>query len=56
MQIPLGNPTSEYPQPYATWAAIRTDADGQSGAAADDSVDDSAQPTATPAYTVDISA
>ncbi len=56
MQIPLGNATAEYPQPYATWAAIRDDADGQGGAAVDDSADDSAQPTMTPAYTVDITA
>jgi hypothetical protein len=57
MQIPLGNATAEYPQPYATWAAIRDDADGQGGAAAvDDSADDSAQETTTPAYTVDVTA
>jgi hypothetical protein len=57
MQIPLGNATAEYPQPYATWAAIRDDADGQGGVAVvDASADDSAQETMTPAYTVDISA
>ena len=54
MQIPVADPMTGYPQPYATWARTwHDDAEVQGDNGAVDEADDSsAQPT-TSGYTVD---
>ena len=57
MHIPVANPLAGYPQPYATWAKLRNDADAQGGVSAvDESAGSGAEETTPPAYTVDVAA
>ena len=57
MYIPDANPMAGYPQPYATWAAVRAIADVQGGAkGADESAGSSQEDTTPPAYKVDVAA
>lgn len=57
MQIPVGNPMAGYPQPYATWAAVRAIADAHGSAnGAHESAGSSAEDTTPAAYTVDVAA
>lgn len=57
MQIPVGNPMAGYPQPYATWAAVRAIADAHGSAnGANESAGSSAEDRTQPAYTLDVAA
>ena len=56
MQIPVANPLAGYPQPYATWAKLRHDADAQGSASAVDQSAGSPAEATSPAYTVDVAA
>lgn len=56
MQIPVANPLAGYPQPYATWAKLRNDADAQGGVSAVDQSPGSSAEQTSPAYTVDVAA
>jgi len=56
MQIPVAQPMAGYPQPYATWAALRNGADAQGGNGADDNTADASAEQTTSHYTVDYTA
>ncbi len=57
MHIPVANLMAGYPQPYATWAMLRHDADAHGGASAvDESAGSAPDATSAPAYTVDVAA
>jgi hypothetical protein len=54
MQIPFANPMASYPQPYATWVELRTDAARQRDAATVNGPGESPAPQlTTPGYAVD---
>jgi hypothetical protein len=56
MQIPVVDPMGGYPQPYATWAALRNDAEVQGDAGAVNDTADSRAEQSRPSYTVDYTA
>ena len=57
MYIPDANPMAGYPQPYATWAAVRAIADAHGGAnGTDESARSSEEDTTPRAYKVDVAA
>ena len=57
MHIPDANPMAGYPQPYATWAAVRAIADVQGGTSrADEPARSSEEDAAPHPYHVDVAA
>ena len=56
MQIPVAQPMANYPQPYATWAALRNDAGTQGDTGAHNVSSDSSVEQTTSLYTVDYTA